>query len=170
MERPVQELPVAWARLRVDVNCGLRRGGWYRVVQVTGVEAVLEVTPEPVPVPRRLIETVFRRPFRWSIVPRPRDARNVPSGWGGRYGGGPGGRALPRAPGRKTAGKGTIPGPWRNGGEGGGGVGAGGWGGGGGGGVWGGGGGGWGGGGGGLGGGGGGGGGADMTDEQRQRM
>src|SRR6266566_1453940 len=86
MERPVQELPVAWARLRVDVNCGLRRGGWYRVVQVTGVEAVLEVTPEPVPVPRRLIETVFRRPFRWSIVPRPRDARNVPSGWGDRYG------------------------------------------------------------------------------------
>ena len=85
MERPVQELPVAWARLRVDVNCGLRRGGWYRVVQVTGVEAVLEVTPEPEPVPRRLIETVFRRPFRWSIVPRPRDARNVPSGWGNRY-------------------------------------------------------------------------------------
>src|SRR5256712_9829500 len=85
MERPVQELPVAWARLRVDVNCGLRRGGWYRVVQVTGVEAVLEVTPEPVPVPRRLIETVFRRPFRWSIVPRPRDARNVPSGRGDRY-------------------------------------------------------------------------------------
>src|SRR5205814_8106074 len=80
MERPVQELPVAWARLRVDVNCGLRRGGWYRVVQVTGVEAMLEVTPEPVPVPRRLLETVFRRPVRWSIVPPPRDARTLPQG------------------------------------------------------------------------------------------
>src|SRR2546429_5291447 len=85
MERPVQELPVAWARLRVDVNCGLRRGGGYRGVQVTGAKAVLEETPEPVPVPRRLLQTVFRRPVLWSIVPRPRDARHVPSPTGHRY-------------------------------------------------------------------------------------
>src|SRR5437867_2610535 len=53
MELPLREQPVAWARLRVDFNCGLRRGAWYRVVQVAGNDAMLELTPEPVPVPRR---------------------------------------------------------------------------------------------------------------------
>src|SRR5438874_334503 len=110
MERPVQELPVAWARPRVDVNCGLRRGGWYRVVQVTGAEAVLEVTPEPVPVRRRLRETVFRRPFRWSIVPRPRDARNGPSGWRAA-GPGRGRGPIPPATERTTPAKAAIPAP-----------------------------------------------------------
>jgi hypothetical protein len=71
--------------LRVNVNCGLRRGAWYPVVRLAKDRAVLEVTDDRVPVPRRLLQTVFSRPFHWSIVPLPEDAVNVPSDWGTRY-------------------------------------------------------------------------------------
>src|SRR5207249_8790671 len=47
-------LPGAWARLKQDVNCGLRRGAWYRVVGLTPEDAVLQVPRrERVRVPRR---------------------------------------------------------------------------------------------------------------------
>jgi len=77
--------PSRWARLRVDVNCGLRRGAWYPVVRLAKDRVVLEVTDDRVPVPRRLLQTVFSRPVQWSIVPLPEDAVNVPSDWGTRY-------------------------------------------------------------------------------------
>src|SRR3989454_11262144 len=35
-----------WARLLEDVDCKLRRGAWYRVTHVTGLEAVVEVRSE----------------------------------------------------------------------------------------------------------------------------
>jgi hypothetical protein len=69
----------------MDVNCGLRRGAWYPVVQFLKDRAVLEVTHDRLPVQRRFLETQFERPFRWSIVPLPADAVNVPSDWGTRY-------------------------------------------------------------------------------------
>ena len=69
----------------MNVNCGLRRGAWYPVVRLAKDRAVLEVTDDRVPVPRRLLQTVFARPFHWSIVPLPDDAVNVPTEWGGRY-------------------------------------------------------------------------------------
>ena len=71
--------------MRVDVNCGLRRGAWYPVVRFVKDRAVLDVTDDRVPVPRRLLQTVFSAPLQWSIVPLPDDAVNVPSEWGGRY-------------------------------------------------------------------------------------
>ena len=43
MERAVEQLQDAWARLQVDVNCGLRRGAWYPVLRITREDAVLEV-------------------------------------------------------------------------------------------------------------------------------
>ncbi len=78
-------MPWAWARLRVDVNCGLRRGAWYRVVSVTRNKAVLEVSREALTVARRLVQMVFSRPFSWSVVPRPEGAAQLPSEWGARY-------------------------------------------------------------------------------------
>src|SRR6266849_9766510 len=47
-----------WARLRDDVNCGLRRGAWYRVVQLTPGDAVVEVQRKRVNVPRAVLTIV----------------------------------------------------------------------------------------------------------------
>ena len=47
---------------------------------------MLEVTNEQVPVQRRLLKTVFARPSRWTVLPRPSDAINLPNDWGTRYG------------------------------------------------------------------------------------
>src|SRR5436190_1957012 len=43
MEPLRDTLPGAWARLKQDVSCGLRRGAWYRVVGLTPEDAVLQV-------------------------------------------------------------------------------------------------------------------------------
>ena len=84
--RPLDHSPHAWARLRVDVNCALRRGAWYRVVRLSRDRAVLQVTRDRVPVERRLVQTVFQPPNRWSVVPRPADATDLPPRqWGQRY-------------------------------------------------------------------------------------
>ena len=85
MPRTVEHHPRAWARLRVDINCALRRGAWYRVLRLTRDKVTLDVTHENVPMPRGLVKTVFARPSRWTVVPRPSDAINLPSDWGTRY-------------------------------------------------------------------------------------
>src|SRR6266536_5503073 len=45
---PLEHAPHVWARLRVDTNCALRRGAWYRVLRLTRDQAVLQVTRERV--------------------------------------------------------------------------------------------------------------------------
>src|SRR2546430_2286704 len=79
------DAPSRWARLRVNVTCGLRRGAWYPVVRLAKDRAVLEVTDDRRPMPRRPLQTVFSRPVHWSIVPLPEGAVDVPSDWGTRY-------------------------------------------------------------------------------------
>ena len=85
MAQSLEHTPRAWARLRVDVNCALRRGAWYPALRLTRDQVHLEVIRERVPVPRRLLQTMFARPARWSVVPRPSDAVNLPDDWGARY-------------------------------------------------------------------------------------
>jgi hypothetical protein len=74
-----------WARLRLDVNRGLRRGAWYRVIRVTDDGIILDVNRTPLTVPHSLLETVTVPPRRWSVVWRPRDAVRLPAAWGDRY-------------------------------------------------------------------------------------
>src|SRR2546430_9044330 len=41
-----------WARVRARTNCQLRRGAWYRVVELAPLDVVLEVNRRPLRVPR----------------------------------------------------------------------------------------------------------------------
>jgi hypothetical protein len=74
-----------WARVRVDANCGVRRGAWYEVLKLTAEEAVLNVRERPMHIARPFLQVVPLRPQRWSVVARPRDAIDLPLSWGSRY-------------------------------------------------------------------------------------
>jgi hypothetical protein len=76
----------AWARLKEDVNCGLRRGAWYRVVSLTADEVTVQVPRrEQVRVPRKYVQTLFARPHNWTVVPAPRSSGDPPGHWRPRY-------------------------------------------------------------------------------------
>jgi len=75
-----------WARVHGDMNCHVRRGAWYEVLRLTPDEAVLEVNHHPFGVDRSALQIRAIRPDRWSVVPRPRDAVDLPLSWGSTYG------------------------------------------------------------------------------------
>ena len=75
-----------WGRLVVNVNCALRRGAWYRVARIRSLEAILDVNRKPLVVPHYLVQIVTQPPRRWSVVPRPKRARELPEEWGPHYG------------------------------------------------------------------------------------
>ncbi len=74
-----------WARLRRDIQSVLRRGAWYVVRSFGSSEVVLEVENAPVRVPADDVELSETPPSRWTIVPRPREAANLPESWGFFY-------------------------------------------------------------------------------------
>src|SRR3989442_14414797 len=78
-----------WARLQEDVDCKMRRGGWYRVPQVTGLNAIVEVNRQPLAVPSYAVEIVATPPRCWTVVPLPRRASRLAAELGPRYGVGP---------------------------------------------------------------------------------
>jgi hypothetical protein len=71
--------------LQVDVNCRVRRGAWYRVADLTSVEARLDVNREQILVPRGSLKIVSAPPQYWTVVARPSDARSLPAQWGDKY-------------------------------------------------------------------------------------
>jgi hypothetical protein len=62
--------PILFARLQADVNLRIRRGAWYRVLQLHDLEAVIEVNKKPVAVLKAMLEIQARPPLRWTVVPR----------------------------------------------------------------------------------------------------
>ena len=74
-----------WARLRAESSAPLRRGAWYRVLRLTQTDAVLDVNERPMNVPRPALHLASRPPSVWGIVPRPLNAKSLPTSWGARY-------------------------------------------------------------------------------------
>lgn len=73
-----------WGRLQLDMDCKLRRGAWYRVVDVNGMHAVVDVNQRELPVPSYALEVVTTPPKRWTVVSAPQHAR-VPREYAPRY-------------------------------------------------------------------------------------
>src|SRR5205809_6742492 len=67
-----------WARVRARTNCQLRRGAWYRVVELAPLDVVLEVNRRPLRGPRPSVQVTPIRPRLWPLVPRLRDAPAPP--------------------------------------------------------------------------------------------
>lgn len=72
---------IQWARLSADVDCSLRRGAWYRVTAVGGLEATVDIGRKPQAVPSYLLQIVTAPPRRWTVVPRPAGAVHMPREW-----------------------------------------------------------------------------------------
>jgi hypothetical protein len=68
-----------WARVRAGMDCPLRRGAWYRVVELAPSETVLEVNSRLLRLPREFLQILPLRPPMWSLVRRrPDDAPPPP--------------------------------------------------------------------------------------------
>ena len=74
-----------WARLRRDVDCGLRRGAWYRTVVRGWTEALLEVHGTRRSVPLRYLELMPERPDWWTVVANASNASVIPERWAKGY-------------------------------------------------------------------------------------
>jgi hypothetical protein len=78
-------MPTLWARLREDVDCGLRRGAWYQTVARGWTEVVLDVHGQRRSLPLRSLEIAATRPNHWTIVARARNSAVIPERWSRGY-------------------------------------------------------------------------------------
>ncbi len=74
-----------WARLRQDVDCGLRRGAWYETVALGRTEALLAVRGQQRFLPLRHLEIVSDRPTDWTVVAQASNAAVIPPRWAKGY-------------------------------------------------------------------------------------
>src|SRR5438309_11288135 len=73
-----------WARVRAGMDCPLRRGAWYRVVELSPGDTVLEVNSRLLRVPRAFLQILPLRLPMWSLVRR-RPDEAAPTSEDGRY-------------------------------------------------------------------------------------
>jgi hypothetical protein len=79
-------MALLFARLQADVPLKMRRGAWYRVIQLTDLQAVIEINHRKVGVLRAWLEIQQRPPQRWSVVEGSAENRKAPPHLRGTYG------------------------------------------------------------------------------------
>jgi len=75
-----------WGRLRTDLDVKLRRGAWYKVLKVEGMEATIEVNLRPYTILKGLLEISAKPPVRWTVVLVPQHVKHAPAKPGESYG------------------------------------------------------------------------------------
>jgi hypothetical protein len=76
---------VQWARLSRDMDCGLRRGAWYRTIAVGSAEVALAVHGKTRSISRNALEIVSTKPTRWTVVANAGNATLIPARWARGY-------------------------------------------------------------------------------------
>jgi len=79
-------MALLFARLQADVPLNVRRGAWYRVLELTDLQAVIEVNRRRLGVLRAWLEIQQRPPQRWSVVAGSKENRKAPPQLRGTYG------------------------------------------------------------------------------------
>lgn len=79
-------MAILFARLQADVPLKLRRGAWYRVIQLDDLQAVIEVNHRKVGVLRAWLEIRNRPPQRWAVVEGSKENQKAPPTLRGTYG------------------------------------------------------------------------------------
>lgn len=74
-----------WVRLCVDVDCGLRRGGWYEALAVSQSEVSLSLDGKSRKFPLQLFEISTTGPTTWTVVSHASNSSQIPSRWGRGY-------------------------------------------------------------------------------------
>ena len=70
-----------WVRLSEDIDCGLRRGGWYEAISINKTEVVLKLDGRVKTFPRHHFEISTTGPTRWTIVTRAGNSASIPNRW-----------------------------------------------------------------------------------------
>lgn len=79
-------MALLFARLQADVPIKLRKGAWYRVLELNDLQAVIEVNHRKVGVLRAWLEIKQQPPQRWSVVQGSPESRKAPPQLRGTYG------------------------------------------------------------------------------------
>ena len=96
-------MAMLFARVQDDVPLKLRKGAWYRVLEMNDLQAVIEVNRRKVGVLRAWLEIRDRPPQRWAVVEGSKHNSKAPPPLRGTYGVCPNCRARTPLPKRARA-------------------------------------------------------------------